>query len=927
MPRTGTGRGSAPVGWETTFGPGRRRIPALRRVPRNPLSPTATAVTATTPLGDVPARLADDPALAQVRGRGRAHAGRARAGPAIACGWPTWPAGTDADPGRRAHHRRRRAPGPRPGRLPRSRRGRAVPGVGDAAVRAGQPRRSRRWAAGCARCGACATPTGRPRVVVAPVRALVQRLGPARRGRRADRRRRRASSVDRDELVERLVGAGYRREYQVEHRGEVAVRGSIVDVFPSTADVPGAHRPVGRRGRPAHRVLGQPTSARPTTSTAVEIFPCRELLPTDEVRARAERARRPPSRGAASSGSGWPRARPSTAWSRGCRGSPTDEHVLFDLLARRRAGPAGRAPAHARPGRRHPRRGGRPRRARWPRPGARRRRRRRLPAPAPAVRPAAGPHRRAGVDGHHRARGPRRRHGRRRRAGTRWSATASALVAPARASCSPTATAIVVARRRRGLGRAPHCGRTLARRRATASTARRHRRRRRSSGAASSRRSSWRCWPRPTSPAAAAPTARPGPASRDAAGLLRRPQARRLRRAPPARRRPATAAWSSGPSAASSATTCCSSTGATTSSTSRPTRSTPCATTPAARRPTPQPAGRRRLAEDQGQGARRGQRDRPGAGGALPEARAHARATPSPPDTPWQRELEEAFPYQETPDQLQGHRRREGRHGGRAPDGPPGVRRRRLRQDRGGHPGRVQGGAGRQAGGGARAHHAAGPAALPDLQRPLRRLPGAGRGAQSASSPPARPSEVVEGVRAGEVDVVIGTHRLLSEDIKFKDLGLLVVDEEQRFGVTHKEQIKQLKADVDVLTLTATPIPRTLEMSLTGIRDLTLLNTPPAERQPILTYVGEYDDRAVGRGHPPRAAARGPGLLRAQPGAGHRADGRPRSASSCPRPASPSPTARWTRARSSRSCSTSGRASTTCSSAPRSSSRASTCRR
>ena len=92
---------------------------------------------------------------------------------------------------------------------------------------------------------------------------------------------------------------------------------------------------------------------------------------------------------------------------------------------------------------------------------------------------------------------------------------------------------------------------------------------------------------------------------------------------------------------------------------------------------------------------------------------------------------------------------------------------------------------------------------------------------------------------------MIGTHRLLSEDVEFKDLGLLVVDEEQRFGVTHKERIKKLKTDVDVLTLTATPIPRTLEMSLTGIRDLSLLHTPPADRQPILTYVGEYDDRAV----------------------------------------------------------------------------------
>jgi transcription-repair coupling factor (superfamily II helicase) len=109
----------------------------------------------------------------------------------------------------------------------------------------------------------------------------------------------------------------------------------------------------------------------------------------------------------------------------------------------------------------------------------------------------------------------------------------------------------------------------------------------------------------------------------------------------------------------------------------------------------------------------------------------------------------------------------------------------------------------------------------------------------------AQARKVAAGLASGEVDVVIGTHRLLSGDVVFKDLGLLVVDEEQRFGVTHKEAIKALRADVDVLTLTATPIPRTLEMSLTGIRDLTLLNTPPADRQPILTYVGEQDDRAV----------------------------------------------------------------------------------
>ncbi|MGD0440338.1 MAG: transcription-repair coupling factor [Acidimicrobiales bacterium] len=105
--------------------------------------------------------------------------------------------------------------------------------------------------------------------------------------------------------------------------------------------------------------------------------------------------------------------------------------------------------------------------------------------------------------------------------------------------------------------------------------------------------------------------------------------------------------------------------------------------------------------------------------------------------------------------------------------------------------------------------------------------------------------KVVEGLADGSVDVVIGTHRLLTPDVRFRRLGLLVVDEEQRFGVSHKEAIKQMSIGVDVLTLTASPIPRTLEMSLTGIRDLSLITTPPSERQPILTYVGEHDERAV----------------------------------------------------------------------------------
>ena len=104
---------------------------------------------------------------------------------------------------------------------------------------------------------------------------------------------------------------------------------------------------------------------------------------------------------------------------------------------------------------------------------------------------------------------------------------------------------------------------------------------------------------------------------------------------------------------------------------------------------------------------------------------------------------------------------------------------------------------------------------------------------------------VTAGLASGEVDLVIGTHRLLSADVRFKSLGLLVVDEEQRFGVQHKEAVKALSAEVDVLTLTATPIPRTLEMSLAGIRDMSVLNTPPADRQPILTYVGEHAERPV----------------------------------------------------------------------------------
>lgn len=110
---------------------------------------------------------------------------------------------------------------------------------------------------------------------------------------------------------------------------------------------------------------------------------------------------------------------------------------------------------------------------------------------------------------------------------------------------------------------------------------------------------------------------------------------------------------------------------------------------------------------------------------------------------------------------------------------------------------------------------------------------------------PAQQKKTLEGLKKGMVDVVIGTHRVLSKDVQFKNLGLLIIDEEQRFGVTHKEKIKQLKKDVDVLTLTATPIPRTLHMSMIGIRDMSVLEEPPMDRVPIQTYVMEYDEETV----------------------------------------------------------------------------------
>jgi transcription-repair coupling factor (superfamily II helicase) len=214
------------------------------------------------------------------------------------------------------------------------------------------------------------------------------------------------------------------------------------------------------------------------------------------------------------------------------------------------------------------------------------------------------------------------------------------------------------------------------------------------------------------------------------------------------------------------------------------------------------------------------------------------------PDTPWQRELEDAFPFHETPDQLT------------TVDEVKADMRRTVPMDR-----LVCGDVGY--GKTEIAVRAAFKAvqdgkqvavlvpttllvtqhfstfaermgAFPVVLKPLSRF---------QTDKEAR--EVIEGLANGSVDIVIGTHRLLNPDIRFKDLGLIVVDEEQRFGVEHKEQMKRMRTSVDVLSMSATPIPRTLEMAITGIREMSTITTPPEERHPVLTYVGAYEDRQL----------------------------------------------------------------------------------
>lgn len=214
------------------------------------------------------------------------------------------------------------------------------------------------------------------------------------------------------------------------------------------------------------------------------------------------------------------------------------------------------------------------------------------------------------------------------------------------------------------------------------------------------------------------------------------------------------------------------------------------------------------------------------------------------PDSPWQRELEDAFPFHETPDQLT------------TVDEVKGDMERTMPMDR-----LVCGDVGY---GKTEIAVRAAFKAVQDGKQVAVLVPTTLLVSQHLSTFTERMSgfpvvvkglsrfqtdkeaaEVMAGLADGTVDVVVGTHRLLNPDVRFKDLGLIIVDEEQRFGVEHKEQMKRLRTSVDVLSMSATPIPRTLEMAITGIREMSTITTPPEERHPVLTYVGGYEDRQV----------------------------------------------------------------------------------
>jgi transcription-repair coupling factor (superfamily II helicase) len=671
-------------------------------------------------------------------------------------------------------------------------------------------------------------PARSPRVVVAPVRALIQRLGPhvedveplvVAAGAR----------VDRDDLVAALVGAGYRREEQVEHRGEMAVRGSIVDVFPSTADGPFR---IDLWGDEVDRLTRFSVGDQRSTDDVerVEVFPCRELLPTAEVRVRAERlvATEP-----------WGREQ----WERLAQGLVFDgmeswlpwltdgEHVALDLIPpdgqvllveprrmRDRAGDllaeeSDLAATLART---------------WEVPEGRTFPALHLPfdrllahtdAPVWSVTVAPeGPQvttvqavgwnpvvgdgaalvkqlAELSGDGYRvlvaadgegsalRLGDLLREHG----------ADPDVVVGPIERGCILPSVKVAV------LAEADVTGRRRAHRRAR---------------------------PRRTDAARFFDDLKPGDfvvhhqhgvaryggmvkraiggVERDYLLLEYRGQDRLY---VPSDQIDAVRHYTGGDSPALSKLG-----GADWQRTKARVR-----------------AEVEVIAQELV---------------VLYQTRLHTQGHAFPPDTVWQRELEDGFPYVETPDQLKAI------VDVKADMEAPVPMDRLVCGDVGFGKTEVAIRAAFKAIQDGKQAAVLVPTTLlaqQHFQTFSDRYAGYPVRVEVLSRflTPAQARRVADGIRTGEVDCVIGTHRLLSEDVAFKDLGLLVVDEEQRFGVTHKEQIKQLKSNVDVLTLSATPIPRTLEMSLTGIRDLTLLHTPPAERQPILTYVGEQDERAV----------------------------------------------------------------------------------
>jgi transcription-repair coupling factor (superfamily II helicase) len=676
-------------------------------------------------------------------------------------------------------------------------------------------------------------PARMPRVLVAPVRALVQRLGPhvedvepivVEPG----------SQLDPTKLVEDLVRAGYRREYQVEHRGEVAVRGSIVDVFPSTADVPVR---IDLWGDEVDRLTEFSVSDQRATDdvACAELFPCRELLPTPEVRERAERLIR---------GEPWGREQ----WERLAEGQTFDgmeswlpfltegEHVLFDLV-----GPDAQI-LLVEPRRMRDRAAdllaeetdlanalastwGAATRDTWPQLH--------LPfdrllthttAPAWSVVPVPeGPQTVVvGAQAWDPVVGDGGRLvdelGRLLADGWRVVVAADGEGSAARITqllrdegLALRDGSVVVQPLERGFKLASIKLAVLA-----------------ESDVTGRRRAHRRARPQPRRTDATSlfedlqpgdyvvhhqhGVARYGGMVKRAIGGVERDYLLLEYKGDdklyvPSDQIDVVRRYTGGET------------------------------------PTLNRMGGADFERSKAR-VRSAVREIAQELVVLYQRRVSSPGHAYPDDTPWQHELEAAFPYKETPDQLKAIRdvkadMEQARPMDRLVCGDVGFGKTEVAiravfkavQD------------GKQAA-------VLVPTTLLAQQHFTtfsERFAGYPVRVEVLSRflTPGQARKVLDGLADGSVDVVIGTHRLLGGEVRFKDLGLLVVDEEQRFGVQHKEAVKKLRTNVDVLTLSATPIPRTLEMSLTGIRDLTLLTTPPADRMPILTYVGEYDERAV----------------------------------------------------------------------------------